>query len=93
MIKCDVHAQSSVDQIQKFATLHLRDSLTSHAQVVKIGSLKLQLTRDYLASISPSCEKDLEICFQNLGSRDFGDSLASQLGHEKRVFCKNRVKN
>ena len=83
-------------KIQKFATLHLHDSLTSHAQVAKIGSLKLQLTRDYLASISPSREKDLEIFFQNLGLRVFGNSLGnsftSQLSRENRVFCKNRVK-
>ena len=35
--------------------------------------------------------------FQNLGSRDFGDSLGdsfvSQLSRKKCVFCKNRVKN
>ena len=30
--------------------------------------------------------------FQNLGFRLFGDSLASQLSHENRVFCKNRAK-
>ena len=29
---------------------------------------------------------------QNLGSRDFGDSLASHLSRENRVFCKNRIK-
>ena len=56
-----------------------------------------RLIRDYLASVSPSRKKDLEFFFQNLGLRVFGNSLgnsfASQLSHEKCVFCKNKVKN
>ena len=72
-------------KIQKFATLHLHDSLTSHAQVAKIGSLKLQLTRDHLASISPSREKDLEIFFLQKQN-----TFQKHLKHSKIFLCLNQ---
>ena len=39
----------------------------------------------------PSREKHLEKIFK-IWSRDFGDLLAGQSSHEKRVLCTNRVK-
>lgn len=79
-------------KIQNFATLHFGYSLASHE--FSSSSCELNPRVSQLISKSKSqLRKRLRENFQNLGSRDFGDSLASQLSREKCVFCKNRVKN
>ena len=61
------------------------DSFASH----KLNPRLSRLTRKCKSQL----RKRLREIFQNLGSRDFGDSFVNQLIHVKHMFCTNRVKN
>ena len=72
-----------------FLATHFGDPFASHEFIYRLS----WLTRE----CKSQSQKRLREIFKNLGSRNFGDSLGnsstSQLSNEKRVFCKNRVKN
>ena len=61
------------------------DSFASH----KLNPRLSRLTRKCKSQL----RKRLKEIFQNLGSKDFGDSFMNQLIHVKHLFCTNRVKN
>ena len=61
------------------------DSFASH----KLNPRLSRLTRKCKSQL----RKRLREIFQNLGSKDFGDSFMNQLIHVKHLFCTNRVKN